>query len=74
LSLHVRVKVFQGLNAYEIEPANVELIGMPANIPYNERIYRATFHLNHVPSDARLMLEIFDSKQERISRFHLALY
>ena len=74
LNLHLRLKVFQGLDAYEIEPAHVELIGMPANIPYSERIYRATFPLNNIPSTARLMLEIFDSRQERISRFHLDLF
>jgi hypothetical protein len=74
LGLHLRVRVFQALNAYEIEPTNVELIGMPAYIPYDERIYRAAFHLNHVPSDARLVLEVFDSKLERIGRFHLELY
>jgi hypothetical protein len=74
LSLHLRLKVFQGLDAYEIEPTNLELIGMPAKIPYDERIYRAAFHLNHIPAAARLVLEVFDSKQERISRFHLELF
>ncbi len=74
LSLHLRLKVFQGLDAYEIQPRDVELIGMPANIPYEERIYRAKFHLEHVPADARLVLEVFDSNEERISRFHLELF
>src|SRR5262249_24593583 len=74
LGLHLRLKIFQGLDAYELEPKDVELIGMPAAIPYDERIYRATFHLDHVPSDARLVLEVFDTKDQRISRFHLELF
>lgn len=74
LELHMRLKVFRGLDAYELEPSEVELIGMPAAIPYEERIYRATFNLDHIPADARLVFEVFDSNDERISRFHLELF
>ncbi|PYX92909.1 MAG: hypothetical protein DMG67_05570 [Acidobacteria bacterium] len=74
LDLHMRLKVFRGLDAYELEPSDVDLIGMPAAIPYEERIYRATFDLDHIPADSRLVLEVFDSSDERISRFHLELF
>jgi hypothetical protein len=73
LSLHMRLKIFRGLDAYELEPHNAELIGVPAAIPYDERIYRVAFHLNHVPAEARIVLEVFDSAGERIARFHLEL-
>ena len=73
LNLRMRLKIFQGLDAYEIEPEEVDLIGMPATVPYNERIYRATFHLEHVPSDARIVLQVLDSSDQRIARFHLEL-
>ena len=73
LNLHMRLKIFRALDANELDPDEMELIGVPATVPYGERIYRATFHLDHVPSDARMVLEVFDSSGQRISRFHLDL-
>ena len=73
LGLHMRLKIFRGLDAYELEPAEAGLIGVPASIPYDERIYRVTFHLEHVPAEARIVLEVFDADGERITRFHLEL-
>jgi len=73
LGLHLRLKIFRGVDAYELEPDEAELIGMPATIPYDERIYRATFHLEHVPAEARIVLEVFDADGDRITRFHLEL-
>ena len=73
LNLHMRLKVFRGLDAYELEPEQAALIGVPAAVPYGERIYHAVFHLEQVPSDARIVLEVFDGSGQRISRFHLDL-
>lgn len=73
LNLHMRLKVFRGLDAYELEPEQAELIGVPAAVPYGERIYHAVFRLEQVPSDARIVLEVFDGSGQRISRFHLDL-
>ncbi|HZR30180.1 MAG TPA: hypothetical protein VFA71_15490 [Terriglobales bacterium] len=73
LGLHLRLKIFRGVDAYELEPDESELIGVPATIPYDERIYRATFHLDHVPTEARIVLEVFDAEGNRITRFHLEL-
>jgi len=73
LGLHLRLKIFRGVDAYELEPDEAGLIGVPATIPYDERIYRATFHLDHVPAEARIVLEVFDADGDRITRFHLEL-
>jgi hypothetical protein len=73
LGLRLRLKIFRGVDAYELPPDEAGLIGVPATIPYDERIYRATFHLDHVPADARIVLEVFDADGDRITRFHLEL-
>lgn len=73
LGLHLRLKIFRGIEAHEVEPEEAGLIGVPATIPYDERIYRATFHLDHVPAEARIVLEVFDADGDRITRFHLEL-
>ena len=46
---------------------------MPAEVPYDERIYLAGFNLNGVPATDRIVLEVLDPAGARISRFHLEL-
>ena len=72
LKLRFRVKIFRGIDARTVEPQEVKLIGLPADEPYNERIFRAAFDLGDVNIDDRLVLEVIDSDTEqRISKFHL---
>jgi len=73
LGLHFRLKVFRGVNFRFIEPQSVEMLGMPADIHYDERIYHIAFSLDHVPADDRIVLEVLDPSGERVSRFHLEL-
>jgi hypothetical protein len=73
LGLHFRLKVFRGVNFSFIEPQSVDMLGMPANINYDERIYHISFSLDHVPAEDRIVLEVLDSSGERVSRFHLEL-
>jgi len=73
LGLHFRLKVFRGVNFRFIEPQSVEMLGMPADINYDERIYHISFNLDHVPAEDRIVLEVLDSSGERVSRFHLEL-
>ncbi len=73
LRLHFRLLIFRGLNVRKIEPANVDLIGMPADVPYNERIYGLTFDLGQVPIGDRMVLEVLSPEGERLCKFHLEL-
>jgi hypothetical protein len=73
LSLRFRLKIFRGLDYRELQPVRAELIGVPADVAYDERIYRLLFNLNNVPVEERIMLEVYDSTGERLTRFHLEL-
>jgi hypothetical protein len=49
----------------------VKLVGMPMDVPYDERIYRVSFDLGEVPLADRIVLEVLSPREERLTRFHL---
>lgn len=73
LGLRFRLRIFHGLSERVLQPDSVQQIGMPAEVSYDERIYRATFHLGQVPMADRIVLEVISPRGERLSRFHLDL-
>ena len=74
LHLRFRLKIFHGLFQHTLRPVSVEAIGMPADISYDERIYRIHFNLDHVPIDDRVVLEVLAPTGERLSKFHVDLF
>jgi hypothetical protein len=73
LGLHFRLKVFQGLNMQTVKPTSVHLIGVPSDVPYDERVYRVSFDTGNFPVDARLVMEVLSPGGQLLSRFHLEL-
>ncbi len=73
LNLHFQLKIFHGLRQSVLAPQTVELIGVPADIPYPDRIYHLSFALPHVPTTDRIVLEVLSPEGERICKFHLDL-
>ncbi len=73
LQLTFKVKVFRGLKAYEVEPVSVRQLGMPPDVPYDERIYLVSFDLKDVPAEDRIVLEVFTPDGQRVCKFHLEL-
>lgn len=71
LGLKFKVEVFRGMKMRTIQPAEVRIIGVPADQPYDERIYRAEFDMGETRVDDRIVLEVFDSMGERVMKFHL---
>jgi len=71
LGLKFRLKVFHGIDSTVYEPKAVRLVGVPADVPYDERVYQLSFKLDNVPLDDRLVLEILSPEGDRISKFHL---
>jgi hypothetical protein len=71
LDLGFRLKIFHGLQTTTLAPDSVEMLGMPADVPYDERIYRASFTLPQVPIEDRIVLEVLTPEQERLCKFHL---
>jgi hypothetical protein len=72
--LQFRVKVFHALEYRFIKPAYVENVGVPKNVPYNERIYRIGFDLGKIPIDDRVVMEVISPTGERLCKFHLDLF
>lgn len=73
LGLRFRLKAFRALEMQVLDPVAVRQIGMPADVPYNERVYRIAFDTGDIPVDARLVLEVFSAKGELLSKFHFEL-
>ncbi|PYP83322.1 MAG: hypothetical protein DMG65_24570 [Candidatus Angelobacter sp. Gp1-AA117] len=73
LKLKFGLKVFNGLQVREIQPESVEMIGVPADLPYDERVYRVNFSIVNVPVTDRMVLEVLSPENDRLTRFHFDL-
>lgn len=73
LGLHFRLKVFEGLNMRTVKPSAIRMIGIPSDVPADERIYRVSFQTGDFPVDARLVMEVLSPAGKLLSRFHLEL-
>ena len=72
LNLRFRLKIFHGLEATPVTPDLVELVGMPADVQYDERVYRLSFTLPPVPIEDRIVLEVLrPDNGKRLCKFHL---
>ncbi|HEU4415590.1 MAG TPA: hypothetical protein VFT65_12465 [Candidatus Angelobacter sp.] len=69
LQLKFRVKAYRGLEVREITPDSIELIGMPAEVPYDERIYRVNIKTADMPITDRLVIEILSPQGEVLTHF-----
>jgi hypothetical protein len=73
LKLGFRLKIYDGLNMREVEPKTVTLIGVPADISYDERVFRLTFDVGELPLSDRLVLEALSPEGERLAHFCFGL-
>lgn len=71
LALRFRLKIFHGIEATELEPDRVEMLGMPAEVAYDERVYLASFVLPPTSIADRLVFEVFTPQGDRLCKFHL---
>ncbi len=75
LHLHFRMLVFHGLEVTRFDPESVQLIGMPPEVAYGERIYQMSFNLPYrVPIEDRIVIEVLAPEGYRICKFHLDLF
>jgi hypothetical protein len=73
-SLQFRLRINDsGLQTKRIGPAETRLIGVPADVPYGERIYRVIFEIPPLSTRARLVLEIVAPNGELLSKFPVTL-
>jgi hypothetical protein len=73
IKLRFRLKVFHGLEYRYVQPSYVDDIGMPRDVPYDERIYRIGFNVGKVPIEDRVVMEVLSPTGERLCKFHLDL-
>lgn len=73
LTLKFRLKAYQGLEVREISPESIEMIGVPADVPSDERVYRVNFNVDRLPITDRCVLEVLSSTGERMAKFHFDL-
>lgn len=67
------LKAHHGLQVREIQPESVQLIGVPADIPYDERVYRVSFNVKDLPVTDRCVLEVISPEGVRLTKFHFDL-
>lgn len=73
-NLRFQLKVFRGLEAEVLEPSEAKIIGVPRNIPYDERIYSVRFQLpRQVPAYERMKLEVRDRNGNLVAKFQVQL-
>jgi hypothetical protein len=73
LRLGFRIRVYDGLKAREIAPESVEMIGMPAYVPYDERVYRVKVNVANLPITDRFVIEIMSPQGEVLTHFIFTL-
>ena len=73
LKIKFRLKAYHGLEAREIPPESIQMIGMPADVPYDERVYRISFNVDKLPVTDRCVLEVLSPTGERLTKFHFDL-
>jgi len=69
LKLRFRIKAYHGLQMREVYADAVEQIGMPADVPYDERIYRVTVDIGDTPIIDRFVVEILTPQGELLTHF-----
>jgi hypothetical protein len=73
LNLKFKLRAYDGLEAHEIQPESVQIIGVPPELPYDERIYRLNFKVNKMPVTDRLVMEVLSPEGQQLTRFHFDL-
>ncbi|HEY7405966.1 MAG TPA: hypothetical protein VIB39_20740 [Candidatus Angelobacter sp.] len=69
LKLRFRIKAYHGLEVREVFADSVELIGMPGDVPYDERVYRVTVDIKDAPITDRFVVDILTPEGELLTHF-----
>ena len=69
LKLRFRIKGYHGLERRAILPESVEMIGMPADIPYDERVFRIGVDVGDSAITDRFVVEVLTPEGEILTHF-----
>lgn len=73
LKLKFNLKVYDGMERRSVQPLAVRMIGVPGDIPYDERIYRVNFDASQMSVTDRFVLEVLSPQGEVLTRFHFEI-
>jgi hypothetical protein len=73
LQLKFRVRAYHGLETREITPESVEMIGIPAGVPADERVYRVSVNVGDMPVIDRFVIEVLSPQDEVLTHFPFTL-
>jgi hypothetical protein len=73
LKLKFNLKVYDGIEKHSVQPVSVQMIGVPGDIPYDERVYRINFDASQMRVTDRFVLEVLSPQGEVITRFHFEI-
>jgi hypothetical protein len=69
--LRFSLQIFRGMEMRNVQPTRQWMIGVPADEPADERIYRVSFDLGDARPDDRIVLMVMDASGTRVTKFHL---
>jgi hypothetical protein len=73
LKLGFRLKVYDGLETQELAPSSVSLIGVPADVNYDERVFRISFDVGSIPVTDRMILQVLSPDGQELTHFPFGL-
>jgi len=73
MKLRYKLKVYRGLERRVLFPQSVKIIGVPADLPYDERVYRVKFDVDNLAVTDRMVLEVLSPQDELLTHFSFGL-
>jgi len=73
LKLGFKLKIYNGLETREVVPQSIKMIGVPAEIAYDERVFRVSFELENLPVTDRIVLLVLSPEDEPLTHFSFGL-
>jgi hypothetical protein len=73
LKLGFKLKIYHGLERREVFPQSIEMIGVPTEIAYDERVFRVSFELENIPVTDRMVLLVLSPEDEPLTHFSFGL-
>lgn len=73
MKLRFKLKIYHGLQRRAVFPRSVKMIGMPGDVPYDERVFRVNFDVEDLPVTDRIVLEILSPEDELLTHFTFGL-
>lgn len=72
--LKFEMRIFHALKYRVLHPTKIAHIGIPPDVPANERVYQVTFDLGDVSISDRIVMHVLTPEGERMAKFNFDLF